>query len=92
MFIVLPKKKKKPKIKFLKGPTHNLKPTDLISWTITTVGWTQLKMDGILLSCETRAITQKLIVALKKLCIKKMQKEKTWSTDHSGREHGLPSR
>ena len=36
MFIVLPKKKKKKtKIKFLKGPTHNLKPIDLISWTFT---------------------------------------------------------
>ena len=60
MFIVLPKKKKKKtKIKFLKGPKLiTLNPQISSLGPSPTVGWTQLNMDRIFLSRETRAITQ----------------------------------
>ena len=59
MFIVLPtqkKKKKNPKIKFLKGLTLNPQISSL--GPSPPVGWTQLNMDRIFLSRETREITQ----------------------------------
>ena len=59
MFIVLPKKKKKIlKLNSSKAQLITLNPQISSLGPSPTVGWTQLNMDGILLSSEIRAIAQ----------------------------------